>query len=807
MWQDFRFAWRSLANNPGFAAAALATLSLGIGASTVAFTFVNALLLRPLPFGEATPRIVSLHATHPTQFPEDWDDAGVSYLDLMDVEREAKTLEAVAGLWEINVTLYGEETVRVSGATITPNLFDFLGATPALGRNFRPEDGARIGFETAAILSDGLWRARYGADPNIVGRAIVVNERELEVVGVMPEGFRYPETKDLWVAYDPGEDTNRQARGMLAVGRLAKGATLSDARLELSLIAERLEERFPESNRGWSLHVLPYRDLVVKRNIRIIAPTMLAAVALVLLVGCANLASLLLARGAARQRELAVRSAMGASRKRLIREMLVESLLLGVLGGLLGTLIAMWGLDALVASFPEELPYWLRFDLDGRVAAFIMGLSLLTSVAFGLLPAWRASSVGITAALGSSRDPSATKQASSLQGALIIGQIAVSVALLAGAALMYQNFLNLRSADSGFDDEKLLTMRVYLAGDAYDPVPAKTEFFRALVDTLRALPGVANASVTTSVPTDDGGAAARVVTREHPVVDGTEIGVSVVASTAGFFDTMGVELVEGRGLVDTDLSPDAAPVAIVNASLARKLWPDRSEHVGQELGLVTRRGVQWLRIIGVAPHIQYEEFGEETAQSKLNVFVPYPVVPSRPMAVLVRAENDPEALARPVRDALRSFAPGLPIYLMRTMGEVRYMTTWEQRLFGQMFNAFAVSAVLLACLGIYGLVAYRVSRRRRELGIRLALGASRNHVMDLLLRHSIALCGAGLAIGFLLSLGVSRVLESVIYGQHSGSASLFAGIAVILLVPVAVATYVPARRAARIDPSEALRQE
>jgi len=807
MWQDLRFALRSLIKTPGFAVAAIATLALGIGATTVVFSFVNGLLLRPLPFGDATPRIVSIHGTHPTQFPDDWDDAGVSYRDLIDVERESTTLDAVGGLIELSITLYGDETVRISGATVTPNLFDLLGAAPSIGRNFRDDDGARIGFETVALISDGLWRTRYGADPAIVGRTIVVNERPIEVIGVMPPRFRYPETKDLWLPFDPGEDTNRQRRAMLAVGRLREGASLSDARLELQSIADRLEERYPETNRGWNLHVLRYRDLIVNRQMRVVAPSLLGAVALVLLVGCANLASLLLAKGAARHRELAVRAAMGASRSRLIREMLVESLVLGVVGGLLGALASLWGIDAVVASFPEELPYWLSFDIDGRVIVFMMALSLVTSVTFGLLPALRASNIQPSDALGSGRDARAGRKAWALQSGLIVGQIGVSLALLVGASLMYRSFLNLREADPGFDGESLLTMRVYLAGDAYDPVPAKTAFFADTAEMLRALPGVHNASVTTAIPSDDGGSAARVVTRAHPVADGTEVGVQLIASTPGFFDTLGVDLLEGRSLKDTDLVEDAPPIAIVNAALVQKLWPGAENALDRELGLVTSQGISWVRIVGIAPHIQYEEFGEETPQSALNVFVPYPMIPARGMAVLVRADAEPGALAEPVRNALRGFAPGLPVYLMRTMNEVRFMTTWEQRFFGQLFNGFAVAAVLLACLGIYGLVAYRVSRRTRELGIRLALGADGRSLMQLLIRQSVVLAALGLLVGLVLANGVSRVLGSVLYGTVPGSGLLFAVTATVLVAPIAIATYLPARRAARIDPSIALREE
>ena len=810
MVHDLRHALRSLTHELGFTTAALSTLALGIGATTVVFSLVNGLLLRPLPFGDGSHRVVSLHGTHPTQFPDDWDDAGVSYADLLDVRRESRLVEGVGAYLARNFTLYGEESVRVAGGLITPNLFDLLNVRPAHGRSFRPEDGARAGFESAVILSDALWQSRFGGDPEIIGRPILMNERELTVVGVMPEGFRFPERGDIWFPFDPGEGTNRSRRFLTGVAKLVEGTTLSQARLELDTIAERLARRYPDTNRGWGIHALPYRDLLVSSGMRVVVKALLGAVALVLVVGCANLASLLLARATARQRELSVRSALGARRARLVRQMLVESLLLGCAGGALGTLLALWGLDAVVASFPEEPPYWLSLELDARVASFIVALSVSTSVAVGLLPALRASKVNLVSTLGSGRDPAAGRGAAALQGALIAGQVALSIALLVGAGLMVGSSMKLTSADPGFDTRPLLTMRVYLAGDAYDPTSAKVAFYRDAVERIRAVPGVAAATATTSIPTDDGGRAARVVTPDHPVADGTEIGVQVIASTPGLFDTLGIRLLEGRPFEDGDLVPDAPAVAIVNESLATRLWPHASA-ADREIGFVTSEGIDWLRIVGVTPHIQYEEFGEETPQSQLNVFVPYSRVPAREMAILVRAEGDPGQLATPVRDALNSFAPGAPLFLVRTMDEVRYMTTWEQRFFSHVFGAFAIAAVLLACLGIYGLVAYRGTQRTHEIGIRVALGAGRRDVERLLVGQGITNAAAGILVGFVLSLGVTRDLQSVLYGTSSAHSGLYIATAAILLVPILVpilvASYIPARRAARVGPMAALRQD
>jgi len=806
MIQDIRIAFRSLAKARGFTLAALLTLGLGIGANTVVFSLVNALLLRPLPFGEATDRVVSIHSIHPTQSPQGWDDADVSYADLLDIARESVLLEDMAGYLGRGFTLYEDEAIRIRGGSVTPNLFDFLGVKPILGRSFWEEEGALPGFESVAILSYGLWQSRFGGDPSIVGTPVRVNERELEVIGVMPPRFRFPEVDDLWVPYDPGEGTGRTDRFLHGVGRLREGTSMGELRAELDAIADRVAGRYPETNRGWGLHALPYRELVVDARTRLVAKSLLGAVGLVLLIGCANLASLLLARGAERQREFSLRAALGAGRGALLRQLLAESLLLGGLGGILGTLLALWGIDALVASFPEELPYWFDVGIDAYVVAFIVALSLAASLLFGLLPALRVTGIDLLAALGSGRDPSSARRSSRGQFLLVAGQVAASLALLVGAGLMFQSFLVLTSAEAGFDQRPILTFRALLSGDAYDSVPIRIGFFHDAIDRIESLPGVRSASATTSVPTDDGGSPARLVTKENPVADGSELGIQLMGITEGFFETLDVPIVEGRGFDARDLEEGAAPVAILNLRLAERLWP-RESAAGREVGLVDGGEIQWLRVVGVAPDVQYEEFGEETAQSELNLYVPYSLAPSRGMAFLVRVENDPAALTSSVRDAFRSFAPGVPMFLVRTMEEVRYFTTWEQRFFSRTFVAFAVAALLLAGLGTYGLIAYRASRRVREIGVRVALGATYREVLGMLLREGSLVAGIGLALGLPAAYLVSRILEGALFRVPAVNVALYLTAALLLSVAILLASYVPARRAARIDPMTALRRE
>ena len=709
MFQELRWAVRSLTRSPGFTLAALATLTLGIGANTIVFSFVNGILLRPLPFGEVTERLASIHSVHPSQFPDDWDDATVSYADFDDIRRESETLADLAVHSSRSFTLYSDtEAFQVRGSSVSPNLFRLLTVQPMLGRDFRDDEGADFGFENVVILSHSLWQNQLGGEEDILGRPILINERELTVIGIMPPKFRFPEYEKLWVPYDPPAETNRAFRGFGAVGVLRAGASLEESRQELDAIAERLAARFPETNRAWGIHVLPYRELITNPGTRVVMTGLLGAVGMVLLIGCGNLAGLLLARGQGRQSELALRAALGAGRLRLMRPILFESVLLSVCGGILGALVAAWGVDLTVASFPEELPYWIAFPFDGRVALFIVGLSLLTSVVFGALPALQGSQVNLTRTLGKgSSRTTANRSDLMVQDVLVAGQIALSLAVVTAALLMIQSFFSIYRADAGFDDENVLTLRVHLAGDGYDPVEAKTGFFLEAERRLEAIAGVVAAGATLSVPADDGGVDTRIVTRDRPVPDGNELGVQAIPTTTRLFNAMGLDLRSGRGFRDADLEMGAAPVAIVNETLASRLDLESIDE-SAEIGMVRPGGIEWYTIVGVAPDVQYEEFSEETAQSRLTVYVPYPRIPSRGMAFLVRTNGDPASVTPEVRETLRALAPGVPVYLMQTMEQVRFMSSWQQRFFSQLFGLFAAAAVALCCLGVYGLTAYLI---------------------------------------------------------------------------------------------------
>lgn len=804
--QDLSHAIRTLRKRPGFTAAALITLTIGIGANVTVFSIVNAMLLRPLPFGERSARIVTLHSTHRMQAEDwGWGDSELSYRDLVDL-RGASSLEGLGGYLARNFTLSGEDSAeRVQGGSVTPDLFAVLGVEPMLGRSFHPEEAAPPGLESVVILTHGLWQRRYGGDPHIVGRGIIVNDRARTVIGIMPPNFKFPERDELYLPLRL-DDAPRSARNVNVVGAVRPGVSLEQAQSELAAIAERLASAYPDTNRGFGVRVLPFRESQIGGDERGLSIALMTAVGFVLLITCANLANLLLVRGAARQREIAVRAAMGASRSRLMTHVLGETLVLSLTGAALGLLASQWSLDFIRQSFPEELPFWMRFDIDVRILLFAVAIALFTALATGLLPAIRAARASLADDLkDNSRSVSLGPWAQRVQGGLAIAQVALCLALLVGANLMIRSFLALQNADLGFDHRPLLTARAYLAGDAYDGVRARAAFFTRATEALQGLPGVTAAAATTSIPGDDGGGSVRVV------VDGQssreeDLPASTIGVTASIFDALGIRVLEGRPLTATEAGDPDARVTVINERLAARLWPNESA-LDRRVGVRGPSEVTWLRVIGVAPNVHYEEIGEETDASRMNLYVPYALAASRTMAFVVHTEGSPATLAQPVRDALRQLHAGLPLYELMPMTERRRFTTWEQRFFGQLMGVFAAIALLLACLGVYALLSYAARRRTQEIGVRLALGARPGDVIWLFVRQGSVIGLGGLLLGVVLAVATSRSLSGLLWGVQVVDVPLFAGIAAALLGAVMLASYWPARRASRTDPITALRAD
>lgn len=805
--RDLLHAWRGLMQRPGFFAGALLTVAIGIGANVAIFSLVNAISLRPMPFGDRTDRLATIHIAHRLNVDEPgWGDTEISYADFLDF-RTATTVEGIGGYLTRAFLVSGGDAAaeRVRGGSVTPDLFPMLGIEPILGRHFTFDEAAAPGLESAVMLAHSLWQRRFGADAAIIGKQIIVNDRARVVVGVLPPGFRFPEFDELYLPLR-WDEAPRSARNINAIALVKPGHTIEQARAELMSIARRLEDSYPETNRGYGVRVVPIRESYIGKDDTRLGVVLMAAVGFVLLIMCANLANLMLVRGASRQRELAVRSAMGAGRGRLLWTASSETVLIALPGAALGVLLSQWIVDAMIGAFPpNSLPYWLDFTIDQRVVLFSIAAAFFTTLVVGLLPAFRTVRPNLATDLKEGgRGVSLGRAGQRLQAGLVVAQVALCFALLVGANLMVESFLAMQQTSLGFDHQSIVIGGGYLAGDAFDDVKARSAFYQRVVDTLRALPGVAAAAVTTAMPGDEGGDGRQLVIDGRTSRDDA-IGVQSIAISAGLFDVFGLRLIEGRAFTDAEVHDPRADVAVINQELAGRLWPGDSP-LGKRIGLRDSNDVNWLRVVGVAPNVHYEEVGEDTEQSRLSVYVPYATGGARSLSMVVRAHGAPEPLIGPMREALGRMGPTFAPARVMSMNQLRKGTTWEQEFFGELMAVFAAGALLLACLGIYALISYSVGRRAHEIGVRLALGARPADVIRMLLQQTAVVGAAGLILGLVLATVVGRLLVGGLYGVTL-NAWLLASMAVPLTLALLVATWLPARRAARIEPTIALRSE
>ena len=806
MARDLVHAWRGLSKRPAFFVASLLTLTIGIGANLTIFSFINGLTLRPMPFGERSDRLFTLHpANRLIEREPGWGHSEISFADLQDF-RTATAVEGIGAYLSRSFVLSADAAgaERVRGGSVTPDLFPLLGVEPFLGRHFRADEAAPPGRESVVMLTHALWQRRYGADDAIVGKEILVNERPLVVVGVLPRGVRFPERDEIYAPLR-FDDQSRSDRNVNAVALLKPGATETAARIELETIAKRLEAAYPETNRGFGVRVFPIRRSYTPRDGARTQLMLMGAVAFVLLIMCANLANLMLVRGAGRQRELTVRAAMGASHQRLMWISLSESLLIVLPGALLGLLASQWAIDAITGSMANSLPYWAEFGIDVRVGLFTIALALFTVLAVGLYPSLRAATPNLVDGLrDSGRGVSLGPAGQRMQSALVVVQIALCLGLLVGADLMVRSLVAMRTTSLGFNHERLVSAGGFLAGAAFNDVGSRAAFFRNVAGTLASTPGVAAAAVVSAIPGDDGGSARRLVIDGH-TGEGDEVGVDAISIGPTLFDALGVPLIEGRTFTEQEAADPDANVAIINQRLASRLWPNPGV-VDRRIGFRSGEAIRWLRVVGVAPDVHYQEVGNETEQSRLTVYIPYAMDGSRAMGILVRAEGAPESLVAPVRAVLQRSNATFAVGRLMPMRELLRLTTWQEQLYSSLMATFAFIALLLACLGIYALIAYSVGRRSREIGVRLALGARPADVVMMLLRETVRVGGMGLLAGLTLALLIARALSRSLYGVRV-DASLFASMVLPLAAAIFLATWLPARRAARVEPTIALRDE
>jgi putative ABC transport system permease protein len=799
---DARHAIRSLSKSPSFTAVAVFTLALGIGANTAIFTVVEGVLLRPLPY----PSPEQLVQIHEHDVNEGRERGKISPADFIDYRERQRTLSGLAAFMWGDFQYLGESgPERLEATRVSASFFDVVGVPPALGRGFAPDDDLP-GAEPTVVLSHGFWQRTLGGDPGIVGRTILLNGAPHTVAAVMPKGFVPPSgPSDLWAPIDLEPVLRDPVRArkfhfLGVVGRLKPGVSLPAARADLLGVAKALEQEHPDVNAGHLVAVLPLQDAVVG-DVRPALLTLLGAVGFVLLIACANVANLTLSRAVSRQRELAVRAVLGAKRSRLVCQMITESLILAAAGGALGVALAAWGVPALLALAPVAIPLPERVGIDAPVLVFALVVSGATGVLFGLLPALAVSGFHPGLALKDGERSSGSRGRQSLRRTLVGGQVALAVLLIVGAGLCVRSLALLHRAPLGYQPENVLVFATALPEVRYPNAEARVAFYEQLVERLRAIPGVRDAA-TVSNPPLWGNATAGLTIEGRPAPTGPAPEVGYVSVSEGYFRTLQIPLVAGRGFDTRDRS-GAPGTILVNQAAARRFWPGESP-VGAHVRLGPDPNQAWAEVIGVVGDIRQDSV---SAHPGPTAYVPMPQDAWDAVALVVRSAVAPSLLERAAREATKAVDPAQPLYGFRPLVAFVAEDLARPRFSMLLLGLFALVALLLSALGVYGVVAYAVGQRTRELGVRLALGAAPGDLLGLVVRQGLRAAGYGVAIGLLGALVLTRLLSGLLYGVSPLDPASFAAAPVLLLAAAAAASYVPARRAARLDPMTALRME
>jgi putative ABC transport system permease protein len=798
--QDMRYGWRMLLKRPSFTLVAVITLALGIGANTTIFSFVNGILLRSLPYPQPE-RLVLLDET---ALKRGVASMGVSFPNYLDWREQNRVFEDVAAYDTSSLALTGNgEPEQLQGAVIAHGLFEILRVSPLMGRTFTEEED-RPKNDTVIILSYGLWQRRFGGDTGIIGQPLTLNARPFTVIGIMPPDFRFPEVAEYWtpLALDTQMYT-RNDHGLEAVARLKDGVSLAQARAEMNDIAERIEQQNPVTNEGLGVSVTGMHQALAG-DYRQALIILLSVVGCVLLVACANVANLMLVRATTRQKEIAIRAALGARRWRIVRQLLTESLLLGVAGGALGLLLAVWGLDLLLAAIPIKLPFWMKFGLDLRVLGFTLGVSMLTGLGFGILPALQASRTNLNETLKEGGRSAAGTGRQRSRSLMVVAEIALSLVLLVGAGLMMRSFLRLQHVNPGLNPAGVMTMRINLPRIKYAEGTRRSDYYRQLMERLRALPGVEAAGAVSTLPLNGNNWGRSLTVEGFPVLSvGQAPFIQHNVITPGYFRTMGIPLLEGRDFTDAD-TENGPKITIIDQRLAHEYWPNESA-IGKRIRFGPPEDNEpWHTIVGVVGAVRHERLEATTRNS---VYLPHTEIPVGRMFLAVRSAAKPEGLIEPVRGQIRELDGDLPITSVRTMNEVVAQSVWQPRLYTILFGIFAAVALLLAAVGLYGVMAYTVTIRTHEIGLRVALGARPGDVMRLIAGQGIKLVMVGVAAGLGAALLLTRLMSSLLFSTSASDPLTFTGIAVLLTLVALLACYIPARRATKVDPMVALRYE
>ena len=805
-WQDFRYALRTLISNPGFAAVVIFTLALGIGANTAIFSVINAVILRPLPF--RVPDQLCLITEQLPSIPV----VGPSYENFQDFRDRAKSFSAMSATRITTLTLTGiGEPERLPAQMTSASMFPLLGVSARLGRTFAPEED-RAGGAHVAALGYGFWRRHFAGSEDALGKSIILDNESYTVIGVLPADYQLLVPSDVYIPFEPWAKTLPDDRnwhpGITAVGRLHDGVSLAEAQSEIKIIAANLAREYPTYDTDMGADVTSMRDRLVA-NVRPALLVMLGAVGLVLLIACGNIANLSLARATARRQEIAVRSAMGASRARLVRQLLTESSLLALVGTGLGVWFAWVSVSWLLKLAGSAVPNVSPVTLDLRVLLFAASLAVLSGVLFGLAPAWQTARVDLRDVLNETpRGSTGTRRWRQIRSALIVAEVALALFLLVGAGLLLRSFDRLSSQLPGFRPENLLVADIPLSTNAYAKSPERMAFFDRLLERLRATPGVRSAGGATTLPVTGTGSAIHFnIEGRAPKSPHDYVVIGYRPVTAGYLETLGVPLIRGRLIAASD--SDSTPyVAVINQAAARQYFPD-GDPLGKriQLGATPDASVPWMEVVGIVGDLKQDLAGEPTAEMYLPVRQGDSLLPVFALSVVLRTERDPSSEASALRSAVREINPDQPVVRVRTMEDNISASVSEPRFRATLLTIFAATASVLAIVGLYGLMVYSVTQRVPEIGIRMTLGAKRSDVLGMVIKQGLKLALCGVLIGVLGSLALGRILSGFLYGVSPSDPPTILGVAALLLLVALVASYLPARRAARVDPIVALHYE
>ena len=800
--QNVRYALRTLVTQRAFAAVVVLCLGTGIGVNATIFSVVDGVLIQPFPYARPD-RLAVLYATN--READIYED-GFSHLDLRDWRAQTTRLQSIAGATSRSLTLSdGEEPTRYVGAAISWDLFPMLGIAPTIGRHFGPADD-EAGAPDVVLLSDEVWTTRYQSDRGVVGRRVLINGKPHEIVGVMPKGFKFPENQRLWVPVTPLVHTQpRDSRNLRLDARLADGATRAQAEEEARAIAARLAAEYPATHKAWTAEVHDLRDQFIPSNVSLVIWLMMGAATLVLVIACSNVANLLLSRATVRRREISVRAALGAGRSTIVRQLLTESVVFGLLSVPLGLAIAYAGTQLLTSAMPpDQVPYYIQWRIDWRSILYSVVTAIVTAVVFGLVPALQATSGTLHDELKEgTRGNSGVR--SIVRNGLVVAQVALAIVSLVGAALFVRTFVNLDEYEIGFDDKPLMAFRIYLPGDVYTPVDAKAQRVHDIVDRIKSLPGVEGVFASNMVPLNGGGSGGNLHIDGVAVEAGREPFSDIAGVTPGFLRTLGKKVVAGEDFTEAQ-GWARTPVALVNRTLATKFFADGSP-VGRRVR-VTNSGVtdEWLTVIGVIDDIKHDEIDPEDGPTPV-VYVPYPYQETMNTGFTVRVAGPPSGIMPEVRAQIRAADANLPIFGVHTMEELRKLSFWQFAIFGWVFSIIGGIALLLSSVGVYAVLSYAVAQRTREIGVRMALGASANSVQQLIVRQGVVLAGIGVVLGLAGAALLTQQAVSLLYKVTPTDPLSYALVGSFLLIVAGLASWVPARRAMRVDPIEALRGE